>query len=235
MDDSNTRHRLFNSDARSLSFLSDESIHLVVTSPPYFNIKRYNENEAQLGNSEDYDRFLLQLDSVWKECFRVLVPGGRMVVVVGDVLQSRKQNGRHRSLPLHSHIQVSCFSIGFDNLSPIIWHKISNASHEVERGAPILGKPYEPNAIIKNDIEYVLMLRKPGTCLLSPPFFLKNPPSRSFLFEQEVTVPPPRNKERKVESPKRTLTGGSANCGQTCRGPASRVTLRHFLKKFRRA
>jgi len=85
-----------------------------------------------------------------------------LVCVVGDVCLSRRQNGRHVVVPLHADIAVSCRKIGFDNLNPIIWHKIANASYEVENGSKFLGKPYEPNAIIKNDIEYILMQRKPG-------------------------------------------------------------------------
>ena len=82
--------------------------------------------------------------------------------VVGDVCVSRRRFGRHLVFPLHSDIGVSCRKIGFDNLNPIIWHKISNATFEVANGAKFLGKPYEPNAIIKNDIEFILMQRKPG-------------------------------------------------------------------------
>ena len=82
--------------------------------------------------------------------------------VVGDVCVSRRQFGRHLVFPLHADICVRCRKIGFDNLNPIIWHKIANASYEVSNGSKFLGKPYEPNAIIKNDIEFLLMQRKPG-------------------------------------------------------------------------
>lgn len=157
-----TYQRLINGDARDLTFLEDESIHLVVTSPPYWNLKRYNENPDQLGHVNDYESFLGELEKVWKEVFRVLVPGGRLVCVVGDVCVSRRRFGRHLVFPLHADICVLCRKIGFDNLNPIIWHKISNASFEVENGSKFLGKPYEPNAIIKNDMEFILMERKPG-------------------------------------------------------------------------
>ncbi len=157
-----TYQRLINGDARDLTFLENESIHLVVTSPPYWNLKRYNENPDQLGHIDNYESFLGELEKVWKEIFRVLVPGGRLVCVVGDVCVSRKKFGRHLVFPLHSDISVLCRKIGFDNLNPIIWHKIANASFEVENGSKFLGKPYEPNAIIKNDIEFILMQRKPG-------------------------------------------------------------------------
>jgi len=157
-----TYQRLINGDARDLSFLEDESIHLVVTSPPYWNLKRYNENPEQLGHINDYESFLSEIEKVWREVFRVLVPGGRLVCVVGDVCVSRRKFGRHLVFPLHSDICVLCRKIGFDNLNPIIWHKISNASFEVDNGSKFLGKPYEPNAIIKNDMEFILMQRKPG-------------------------------------------------------------------------
>jgi site-specific DNA-methyltransferase (adenine-specific) len=149
-------------DARDLSWLPDESVHLVVTSPPYWTLKRYNEHLGQLGHVVEYERFLDELDRVWKHTYRALVPGGRLVCVVGDVCLSRRQHGRHVVMPLHSDIAVRCRRIGFDNLNPIIWHKIANAQYEVENGSKFLGKPYEPNAIIKNDIEFILMQRKPG-------------------------------------------------------------------------
>jgi len=157
-----TNHRLINGDARDLSFLPAESVHLAVTSPPYWNLKRYNEHDDQLGHIDDYETFLDELDKVWRHAFRVLVPGGRLVCVVGDVCVSRRQFGRHLVFPLHADIAVRCRKIGFDNLNPIIWHKIANASYEVSNGSKFLGKPYEPNAIIKNDIEFILMQRKPG-------------------------------------------------------------------------
>lgn len=157
-----TTHRLVHGDARDLAFLDDESVHLVLTSPPYWNLKRYNENPRQLGHIDDYEEFLSELAKVWRHVYRVLVPGGRLVCVVGDVCVSRREFGRHLVFPLHADICVICRRIGFDNLNPIIWHKIANASYEVENGSRFLGKPYEPNAIIKNDIEFILMQRKPG-------------------------------------------------------------------------
>jgi site-specific DNA-methyltransferase (adenine-specific) len=115
-----------------------------------------------MGHIVDYEEFLSELSRVWKECFRILVPGGRLVCVVGDVCLSRKEYGRHLVMPLHADIVVLCRRIGFDNLNPVIWHKISNANYEVSNGSTFLGKPFEPNAIIKNDIEFILMQRKPG-------------------------------------------------------------------------
>ena len=157
-----TQHRLWLGDSRALSQLPDSSVHLVVTSPPYFDLKKYPDNEAQLGGLHDFEVFLKELDLVWVECFRVLVQGGRLVIVVGDVCRSRRAFGAHMVVPLHASIMEHCRYIGFHNLATLIWHKISNAKFEVENGTSFLGKPYEPNAVIKNDIEFILMQRKPG-------------------------------------------------------------------------
>jgi len=158
-----TKHQLVLGDARNLSFIPDSSVHLVLTSPPYWSLKKYEDNPDQMGSIEDYEHFLSELQKVWGHAFRILVPGGRLVCVVGDVCLSRRKNkGRHVVVPLHADICVMCRKIGFDNLNPIVWHKIANASYEVSNGSRFLGKPYEPNAIIKNDIEFILMQRKPG-------------------------------------------------------------------------
>jgi len=88
-----------------------------------------------MGHIADYDEFISELDRVWQKCFDLLVPGGRIVCVVGDVCLSRRKNdGRHTVVPLHASIQDHCRKIGFDNLAPIIWHKIANAAYEVENG-----------------------------------------------------------------------------------------------------
>lgn len=158
-----SRHRLYLGDARAAAFLEPESVHLVLTSPPYWTLKEYRDSDGQLGHVEDYAEFLRELAKVWKRCYRALAPGGRLVCVVGDVCLSRRQNnGRHTVVPLHASIQEQCRKLGFDNLAPIIWHKIANAAYEVEGAGGFLGKPYEPNAVIKNDIEFILMQRKPG-------------------------------------------------------------------------
>ena len=157
-----TTQKLYCGDARNLSTIADNSVHLVLTSPPYFNLKEYQRGKNQLGIIDDYQCFVDELEKVWRECFRILVPGGRIVCVVGDVCLSRRKYGRHVVMPLHSDIAVTCRKIGFDNLNPILWHKISNAKFEANTNSSILGKPYEPNAIIKNDMEYILMERKPG-------------------------------------------------------------------------
>jgi len=157
-----THHRLILGDARKLIGIRDSTVHLVLTSPPYWTLKAYNKTPGQLGNIADYERFLEELDHCWRECYRVLVPGGRLVIVVGDVLLSRRKHERHQAVPLHADVQTRCRRLGFDNLAPIFWYKIANAAYEAEgNGRGFLGKPYEPNAVVKHDVEYILMERKP--------------------------------------------------------------------------
>jgi DNA modification methylase len=151
-----TDHVLNLGDARNMSEIEPSSVHLVVTSPPYWTLKEYRNSEGQMGHIGDYEEFLAELDKVWTHCFRGLVQGGRLICVVGDVCLSRRKNN------VHASIQEHCRKLGFDNLAPIIWHKIANAVYEVDNGSTFLGKPYEPNSVIKNDIEFILMQRKPG-------------------------------------------------------------------------
>ncbi len=160
-----TVHRVVCGDAREFPGLPSEPFaHLVVTSPPYWNLKPYHHDRggAQLGHIAERQQFLDELARVWKRCYAALVPGGRLCVVVGDVCRSRRAHGRHRVDPLHAYILVQCQELGFDPLAPILWYKIANMATEVAGGAGFLGKPYEPNAIIKNDVEYILLFRKPG-------------------------------------------------------------------------
>lgn len=159
-----TTHRLHLGDARDLSWIDDRSVHLIVTSPPYFTLKKYEDNANQLGEIEDYEKFLDELDKVWRECSRVLVPGGRICCVVGDVCVSRRAGGRHHILPLHSDLQVRARRTGLDCLTPILWFKIANGVTEVRgNGAGFYGKPYQPGAIVKNDVEHILFFRKGGS------------------------------------------------------------------------
>lgn len=158
-----THHAFHLADSTLIDFIEPKSVHLVLTSPPYWTLKKYNSHERQLGLVDDYNDFLSELNKVWNRCYDALIPGGRLIVVVGDVCLSRRKNkGRHTVVPLHASIQEQCREIGYDNLAPIIWYKIANASLEASGNSSFLGKPYEPNSIIKNDIEFILMERKPG-------------------------------------------------------------------------
>lgn len=179
-----TSHALNQGDARNLYSIPDNSIDLVVTSPPYWTLKQYKSvSTAQLGYISDYETFLIELDKVWTECARVLVPGGRVCCVVGDVCVPRRRGGRHFVLPLHADIQSRARHNGLDCLTPILWGKIANGSSEAQgNGGGFYGKPYQPGGIIKNDIEYILFMRKGGTYRSVPP--LKK--ALSMLTKEEM-------------------------------------------------
>ncbi len=126
-----------------------------VTSPPYFNLKDYEHGDGQMGDIQDYEVFLTELDRVWKEC--AASNSGRSNLLRGrDVCVSRREGGRHYIFPLHSDIQVRARRLGLDCLTPILWHKIANGATEAEDGAGFYGKPYQPGAVVKNDIEHIL-------------------------------------------------------------------------------
>ncbi len=178
-----TTHRLHVGDARDLSWVPDESVHLVVTSPPYWTLKQYQPHELQMGAIEDYEVFLDELDKVWAECRRILVPGGRICCVVGDVCIPRRKGGRHYIVPLHADIEVRARKNSLDCLTPILWFKIANGATEARgNGAGFYGKPYQPGAVIKNDVEYILFLRK-GTDYRSPSILQK---ALSMLTKEEM-------------------------------------------------
>lgn len=157
-----THHRIVLGDARDMSSVKGESVHLVVTSPPYFDLVEYVDKNGQLGHLHNYKKFLEEIEKVWRECMRVLLPGGRLCIVVGDVCRSRKRYGKHEVIPLHADITVQCRDIGFEGLATVFWHKIANAATEVGGPGATLGKPYEPNGVVKNDVEFVLRFKKDG-------------------------------------------------------------------------
>ena len=157
-----TTHDIHQGDARDLSFIESNSVHLICTSPPYGSLKTYPAHEDQLGNMRSYDEFLRQIDRVLSESLRILAPGGRVACVVGDVCISRRKGGRHHVLPLSADLQVLARKVGFDCLTPIRWMKVANIKLEASRSTRYLGKPNLPNGIVKNDIEHILFFRKPG-------------------------------------------------------------------------
>ena len=158
-----TEHTVIYGDSRYMPEIADESVHLVVTSPPYANLKQYEPgNPNQLGDIDDYAKFLDELDKVWAECARVLVPGGRVCCVVGDVNIARSNGGRHYVLPLSSDIRVRSRQVGLDHLQGILWYKVANIKLEASHSRRFLGKPNLPGGVIKNDIEHIIFLRKPG-------------------------------------------------------------------------
>jgi len=155
-----TTHQLELCDARKLDFIEDESVNLVITSPPYWNIKDYGY-EDQIGFYSDYNEYIEDLNLVWKECMRVLKPGSRLCINVMDTFTKTKEYGRHKCMPIHSDITLACEKIGFDYLGQIIWRKIGN--HRPSGGGVWMGSyPYPRNGILKYDYEYIMVFKKLG-------------------------------------------------------------------------
>ncbi len=163
-----TVHSLHLGDARDLSWIPDGTIPLVVTSVPYFDLKEYEHAPGQLADIRNYDAFVEALADAMRECYRVLTPGARMAVNVGDVLRSRSRHGTHEVLPLSADLTVACRRIGFNALTGIIWNKMSSCSYE-SGGAGILGQPGMPRMVIKSESENILLFKKPGPNLRTTP------------------------------------------------------------------
>ena len=157
-----TRHDVYEGDARDFSFVATESVHFVCTSPPYGSLKKYPDHPGQMGNIASYEKFLDETETALAESMRILVSGGRVAYVVGDICISRRRGGRHHVLPLSADLQVRARKVGFDCLTPIRWLKVANITLEASRSARYLGKPNLPNGIVKNDLEHILFFRKPG-------------------------------------------------------------------------
>lgn len=156
-----TTHTLAQGDSRDLGWLPDGSVHLAVTSVPYFDLRRYDAGPGQLSDVRLYDEFVDELARVLAEVARVLTPGGRLACNVGDVLRSRRAHGTHHVLPLHADVLVRGRAAGLEAVTGVLWHKRANRSSE-GGGPGFLGRPGQPNAIVPAEVEHVLMLRKPG-------------------------------------------------------------------------
>ena len=156
-----TYHKIINGDSRQMSELKDESIHLVVTSPPYWQLKDYG-TENQIGFHDDYETYINHLNLTWKECFRVLHNGCRLCINIGDQFARSVYYGRYKIIPIHSEIIKFCEMIGFDFMGSIIWQKTTTMN--TTGGASIMGSfPHPRNGIVKLDFEYILLFKKQGT------------------------------------------------------------------------
>ena len=158
------RHKIYGSTAESMSELDDESVHLIVTSPPYWNIKDYGSDE-QIGFHDSLADYLERLKSVWQECYRVLKPGCRMVINIGDQYHRATDGRPYQITPLNAHVINSVLDSTSRNmlfLGNIIWQKISNT--ETSGGASVMGSYGRPrNGYVSYDYEYISIFRKPGS------------------------------------------------------------------------
>lgn len=154
-----TTHKLYIGDSRRMDKVGKESVHLVVTSPPYYDIKDYGV-EGQIGFGQSYDMYLLGLHQVFSECHRALMPGCRICVNVGDVFKRGTKGMGYHVLPIHAEI-IKDLSNLFDFTGTIIWHKRSTMN--TSGGAVVMGSyPFPASGVVRQDFEYILLFRKPG-------------------------------------------------------------------------
>lgn len=156
-----TQHKIINGDSRDMKEIEDESVHLVITSPPYWQLKDYGSGE-QIGFNDSYESYINNLNLVWQECYRVLNPGCRLCVNIGDQFARSVYYGRYKVIPIRTEIIKFCESIGFDYMGAIIWQKKTTTN--TTGGASVMGSfPFPRNGIISIDYEFILLFKKLGT------------------------------------------------------------------------
>ncbi|MHB1686444.1 MAG: DNA methyltransferase [Ignavibacteriaceae bacterium] len=174
-----TGHLIVNGDSRCMNELTDESVHLVITSPPYWQLKDYG-TENQIGFNDSYENYINNLNLVWKETYRVLHKGCRLCVNIGDQFARSVYYGRYKVIPIRTEIIKFCETIGFDYMGAIIWQKVTTTN--TTGGATIMGSfPYPRNGILKLDYEFILIFKKIGT----PPNVSKENKELSKLTTEE--------------------------------------------------
>ena len=155
-----TTHKIVIGDCRRMSEVADASVHLVVTSPPYWQIKDYG-HDGQIGFHDTYGQYVNHLALVWQECARVLHPGCRLCINVGDQFARAKHYGTYQVIPIRTEIVKACQALGLVSMGAIIWQKVTTC--RTTGGASIMGSyPYPRNGIIKIDYEFILLFKKPG-------------------------------------------------------------------------
>ena len=155
-----TIHKIIHGDSRQMNLLADNSVHLVITSPPYWQLKDYG-TEDQIGFHESYESYINNLNLVWKECHRVLHPGCRLCINIGDQFARAVYYGRYKVIPIRTEIIKFCETIGFDYMGAVIWQKVTTCN--TTGGATIMGSfPYPRNGILKLDYEFIMLFKKQG-------------------------------------------------------------------------
>lgn len=156
-----TVHDIYLGDARAMRAVPDTSVHLIITSPPYWQLKDYGV-DGQIGYHHTYEEYVNHLSLVWRECARVLHPGCRMCINIGDQFARTAYYGRYKVLPIRTPIIMACEALGFDYLGAIIWQKVTTVN--TTGGAVIMGSfPYPRNGVVKLDYEFILIFKKLGT------------------------------------------------------------------------
>lgn len=155
-----TTHTIINGDSRRIDALADNSVHLIVTSPPYWQLKDYG-SDAQIGFNDSYEAYINNLNVVWKECIRVLHDGCRLCINIGDQFARAVYYGRYKVIPIHAEIIRFCEACGMDFMGQIIWQKTTTTN--TTGGGAVMGSfPHPRNGIVKLDFEYILLFKKPG-------------------------------------------------------------------------
>lgn len=170
-----TNHLIINGDSRKMQELDDESVHLIITSPPYWQLKDYG-SDKQLGYNDSYENYINNLNLVWNESFRVLHKGCRLCINIGDQFARAVYYGRYKVIPIRTEIIKFCEIRGFDYMGAIIWQKITTSN--TTGGATVMGSfPYPRNGILKIDYEFILLFKKPG-----------NPPKPDKKFKKDSAM-----------------------------------------------
>lgn len=174
-----TWHKIIIGDSRYMDEVEDETIHLVITSPPYWQLKDYGVKD-QIGFNNSYQDYIANLNRVWKECYRILHPGCRLCINIGDQFARAVIYGRYKVIPIRTEIIKYCESIGFDYMGAIIWQKVTTC--QTTGGATVMGSyPYPRGGIIKIDYEFILIFKKLGR----PPKASKEIKEKSKLTNEE--------------------------------------------------
>ena len=174
-----TNHKVIIGDSRNMAELKNNSVHLVITSPPYWQLKDYGSLD-QIGFNDSYENYINNLNLVWKECFRALNDGCRLCINIGDQFARSVYYGRYKIIPIRTEIIKFCETIGFDYMGAIIWQKATTMN--TTGGATIMGSfPYPRNGIIKLDYEFILIFKKLGVS----PFVSKEIKEESKMSKDE--------------------------------------------------
>ncbi len=185
----NTKHKIINGDSRKMVETDSKSVHLIITSPPYWQLKDYG-TEDQIGFNDSYENYINNLNLVWSECFRVLHDGCRLCINIGDQFARSVYYGRYKVIPIHSEIIRFCETVGFDFMGQIIWQK--QTTMNTSGGGAVMGSfPHPRNGILKTLVRILKTGLKliESTCRNSANGYMRKSPKLLFpngrlLFEQ---------------------------------------------------